>query len=207
MSTSQLSPYTQYYIRRLLRQYIASLNYPASGVGICAYFQQDLNDLLAKIYPSSQLKAKLRELELMVQHHQLSDTQLSDTEGSHPYRGSSDIEQKILWILDLRFLALLPALSLAVVPEPTSSRFHFMLKNEMHEGIRHSDDLFGKVLEFEADHNLPTYSLLLTLINQQIAFLLTVSEARHAIWVDLRSPIYYRLVEQSNQFEEFQLIA
>jgi len=202
MSTSKLSPYTQYYIRRLLRQYIGSLNYPPSGVGVCAYFQQDLNSLLAQIYPPNELKAKLRELELMVQHHQMSDS-----EGPHPYGSPSDIEQKILWILDLRFLALLPAMSLAIVPEPTSSRFHFMLKNEMHEGIRHTEDLFGKVLEFEAEHNLPTYSLLLTLINQQVEFLLTVSEARHAIWVNLRSPIYYRLVEQSNQFEDFQLIA
>ena len=202
MYTSQLSPYTQYYIRRLLRQYVASLNYPPSGIGISTYFQQDLNGLLAETYPQSQIQAKIHELELLVQHHQLSDA-----EGFCPYGTLSDIEQKILWILNLRFLALLPAMSLAIVPEETAAQFHFVLQDEMHEGIRHSDDLFGKVLEFEAEHNLQTYSLLLNLINQQVAFLLTVSELRHAIWVNLRSPIYYQLVQQSGGFEGLQQTA
>ncbi len=202
MVSLQLSPYTQYYVRRLLRQYVSLLNYPPTGVGICAYLQQDLNHLLANIYPQPQLRAKLHELELLVQHHQFSDT-----DAMQPHGTPSDIEQKILWLLDLRFLALLPAMSLSVVPEDDTPRFHFMLKGNMHEGLRHADDLYGKVLEFGAEHNLPTYSLLLTLINQQQAFLLTVSEQRHVIWVDLRSPSYYRLVEQSNQFEEFQKTA
>lgn len=199
MAFSSLSPYTQYYVRRLLRQYVGSLNYPSTGVGICTHLQQDLNELLAEIYPQPQLSAKLHELEMLVQHHQLSDA-----ETANPYGGSSEIEQKILWLLDLRFLALLPAISLAIVPEVCISRFHFMLHGTMHEGIRHADDLYGKVLEFGAEHELPTYSLLLTLINQQTAFLLTVSESRHVIWVDLRSPSYYRLVEQSSQVAEFR---
>ncbi|MBW4464986.1 MAG: hypothetical protein KME07_06040 [Pegethrix bostrychoides GSE-TBD4-15B] len=202
MAFSSLSPYTQYYIRRLLRQYVGSLNYPPTGVGICAYLQQDLNELLAEIYPQSQLNAKLHELDMLVQHHQLSGT-----EGANPYGGSSDIEQKILWLLDLRFLALLPAMSLSIVPEDEASRFHFMLRGNMHEGLRHADDLYGKVLEFGAEHELPTYSLLLTLINQQTAFLLTASKSRHVVWVDLRSPSYYRLMEQSSQAEELQKTA
>lgn len=199
MPFSSLSPYTQYYVRRLLRQYVGSLNYPPTGVGICAYLHQDLNELLAEIYPPPQLSAKLHELDMLVQHHQLSKT-----EGANPYGGSSDLEQKILWLLDLRFLALLPAMSPSIVPEDAASRFHFMLRGSMHEGLRHADDLYGKVLEFGAEHELPTYSLLLTLINQQTAFLLTVSESRHVIWVDLRSPSYYRLMEQSGQATEFQ---
>lgn len=200
--SSQLSPYTQYYIRRLLRQYVATLNYPPAGVGIRTYFQENLNELLANIYPALQLKAKLHELELLVQHHQLSEM-----DGLHPYGNQHDIEQKILWILDLRFLALLPALPLAIVPEDTTARFHFVLEDVMHEGIRHTDDLFGRVLEFGAEHNLQTYSLMLTLINQQVGFILTVSELRHAIWVNLRSPIYYRLVQQPNQLDGLQQIA
>ena len=202
MSTSQLSPYTQYYIRRLLRQYVGALNYPPSGVGVRPYFQQNLNALLASIYAQPQLKAKLHELQLLVQHHQLSEI-----EGQRPHGHRHDIEQKILWLLDLRFLALLPAMPLSIVPEDTTSQFHFVLEEAMRQGIRHADDLFGKVLEFGAEHNLQTYSLMLTLINQRVAFLLTVSESRHAIWVNLRSPLYYRLVRQNSQLDQFQQIA
>ncbi|MFM7423901.1 MAG: hypothetical protein ACKO7W_02665 [Elainella sp.] len=185
----QLSPYTQYYIRKLLRQYLNNLHYPVSGVGIAAYFQESIYQQLQRLYPSSiELRAKLHELEMLVQHHQMSDVE-------KPYRTESlfDIEQKILWILNLKFLALLTSLSLTVLPESEASLFHFVQDNRVKEGIRCLEDLYGMVFAFGAEHDLKIYPLLLSLIGQQIPFVFAVSEHRHSIWVSLRSPFYYSL--------------
>lgn len=183
-----LSPFTKYYIRKLLRQYISDLNYPRSGVGICSYFQTDLDQLLEQIYTHGlELRVKTQELEMLVHLHQLSDTNHS----TYPYANQAEIEQKILWILNLKFLALLPTMALTIAPEASTSLFHFVFDSRIHQGLRYSDELYGKVLEFGTEDSLQAYHLLFTLISQQIPPILTVSEHRHAVWVSLRSPTYY----------------
>lgn len=186
-----LSPYTQYYIRKLLRQYVSYFNYPLSGVGISAYFHTDLFQLLKRIYPKGfEFRVKVRELETLVYLHQNSDTNKL-----YPSENATDIEQKILWLLGLKFLALLPAMSVKIVPESAASLFHFVLDAQIHQGIRYIDELYGLVLEFQAEQNLQAYRLLLKLIDQKVPFILTVSESRHGIWVNLRSPTYYSLFQ------------
>jgi hypothetical protein len=187
-----LSPFTKYYIRKLLRQYVSDLNYPRSGVGISHYLQTDLDQLLRQIYTHDlELKIKTRELETLVHLHQLSDANSS----TYPYKDQTEIEQKILWLLNLKFLALLPAMVLTIAPETSTSIFHFVFDSQIHQGIRYSDELYGKVLEFGTEDNLQAYHLLFTLLNQRTPFILTVSELRHAVWVNLRSPIYYTFAQ------------
>lgn len=191
-----LSPFTKYYICKLLRQYISYLNYPASGVGISSCLQTDLNQLLTQIYPHSfELRSKIQELETLVQLHQGSET----NRNLYPYQNQAEIEQKILWILNLKFLALLPAMLLNVEPEAEVPLFHFVFDSRIHQGIRYSDELYGKVLEFETEDDLQAYHLLFTLINQQIPLVLTVSEFRHTVWVSLRSSIYYTFSQPAAQ--------
>lgn len=182
-----LSPFTQYYIRKLIRQYIGCLNYPLTGVGICTHFQTNLDQLLRQLYPQGfELRVKIQELETLVRLHQTNDA----SSNIYPYGNLAEVEQKILWILGLKFLALLPAMSLTVVPESSASLFHFVFDDHIQQGLRYSDELYGKALEFGKEHSLDAYRLLLRLINQQVPFVLTVSELRHAIWVSLRSSTY-----------------
>lgn len=189
----QLSPYTQYYVRKLLRQYVSYLNYPLSGVGVCTCFQLSLDQHLKQLYPKGfEFRVKVQELETLVRLHQSSDPNKM-----HPYENLSEIEQKILYILGLKFLALLPAMSLTVVSETSVSLFHFVLDQQIHQGMRYSDELYGKLLEFSTEHDLQTHRLLFTLMERHIPFVLTVSEFRHGIWVSLRSPTYYSLCQQN----------
>jgi hypothetical protein len=191
-----LSPFTKYYIRKLLRQYIGYLNYPRSGVGIYSYFQTDLDQLMQQIYPHDlELRVKIQELEMLVHLHQLSESNSS----TYPYENQGEIEQKILWILDLKFLALLPAIAVTIAPETSASLFHFVFDSRIHQGIRYSDELYGKVLEFGIDDSLQAYHLLFTLMDKQIPIILTVSELRHAVWVSLRSPTYYTFSQPAPQ--------
>jgi hypothetical protein len=188
----QLSPYTQYYIRKLLRQYVGYINYPLTGVGVCKFFQTDLDQLLRQLYPKGfEYSIKIQELETLIHLHQTSDPKKI-----HPYENLSEIEQKILWILGLRFLALLPSMPLTIVPEESVSLFHFVLDARLHQGIRYADELYGMVLESNAEQDLEAYRLLFQLADRQIPLILTVSEFRHRIWVSLRSPFYYSLFKQ-----------
>lgn len=187
-----LSPYVQYYVRKILRQYVACFNYPLAGIGICAHFQTNLNQLMRQLYSNEfELQLKVQELEALIHLHQHSNTNEASVRADLP-----EIEQKVLWILGLKFLALLPAMSMTVIAESAASLFHFVLDDELHQGIRYADELYGKAMEFGAEQDFATYRLLMTLINQQIPFILTVSEFRHAIWVSLRSPAYDTLIKQ-----------
>lgn len=193
-----LSPFIQYYVRKLLRQYIGCFNYPSSGIGVCAYFQTNLEHLLKQIYPKSfELKTKIQELETLVQLHQLSEPgKLS------PYGDTSEIESKIFAILGLKLLRLLSSLSLPIVPETSTSLFHFVLEEQIHQGIRYTDELYGLVLQFDREPDLQSHYLLRKLVDQQISFILTASEFRHGIWVSLRSPSYYSFCQQKHRVLE-----
>lgn len=194
----QLSPYTQYYVRKLLRRSVNLLNYPLTGVGISSYFQISVEQLLKRNYvQGSDLKAKVCELETLIQFHQSHDINRT-----YPYASSFEIERQILHILGLKFLVLLSTLSLTAVPETSAALFHFVLADHMHQGIRYCDDLYGLVREFGAEQDFASHHLLLKLRDQQIPFILTASEKRHGIWVSLRSPTYYKLRQPEPTFLE-----
>ncbi len=185
----QLSPYTQYYVRKLLRRSVNCLNYPLTGIGINSYFQNNVEQLLKRNYAKGHdLKVKVRELETLIQFHQSNDANRI-----YPYESLFEIEHQILEILGLKFLVLLSTLSLTTVPETSASLFHFVLADQMHQGIRYCDDLYGLVREFGAEQDFAAHHLLLKLRDQQIPFILTASDTRHGIWVSLRSPVYYKL--------------
>jgi hypothetical protein len=187
-----LSPYTQYYIRKLLRHYISTINYPLSGVGIDAYFQSDLLLVLKRVYSKAvELKAKLQELETLVHLHQTNDLNRI-----YPYKNLAEIEQNILWLLGLQFLSVLPSLSLSFVSEASAAVFHFVLEKQVQQGMRYADQLYGLVLEFQTEQSLQAAQLLISLTKRQVPFILTASEFRHGIWVNLRSPVYQNLLQR-----------
>lgn len=193
-----LSPFIQYYIRRLLRQYIGCLNYPSSGIGVYAYFQTNLEHLLKQIYPKGfEFKVKIQELETLVQLHQISEPGKIS-----PFGDRVEIESKIFSILGLKFLRLLSSLSLSIVPETSTSLFHFVLEEQIHQGIRYADELYGITRQFDGEPDLQVRYLLRKLVDQQIPFILTASEFRHGIWVSLRSPSYYSFCEQKTRVLE-----
>lgn len=88
----QLSPYTQYYVRKLLRRSVKRLNYPLTGVGISSYLQMSVEQLLKRNDANQgNLKAKIRELETLVQFHQRHGIHRTN-----PYENSVEIEHQIL---------------------------------------------------------------------------------------------------------------
>ena len=194
----QLSPYTQYYIRKLLRQYVGHVHPPLLEASIQSYFHTDLAQLLKQLYPQGfEYSLKIQELQMLVQLHQASDPNKIS-----PYENLAEIERKIFWILNLRVLALIQARSLTIVPESTTALFHFVLDQQVHQGIRHADELYGKVLEFSLEQDQQAYYLLLELIEQRTPFIMTQSELSYGIWVGLRSDAYNSFSNRQAQLEK-----
>jgi hypothetical protein len=190
----KLSSYIQYYLRQVLCRYAHFLNYPMSGVGLWPYLQTDINQHLQQLYPNDiDLHSKVRELEKLVELHRKVDA----TAFCAP-QNLSQIEQRVLWLLGLKFLGLLPMLSLSVVPEP-STTFRFLLNDSIYEGVHHANCLYGHAFEFGTEYNLQACYFLFTLRSKQIPFLFTVSKARHGIWLDLRSSAYHEIVQPSQR--------
>ncbi len=187
----KISSYQQYYVRKVLCRYANQFHYPVSGIGLQPCLQLEINSLLKQLYPiESDLYPKIYELEKLIDlHHKASRAILA-------FPNILQIEQRILWLLGLKFLAILSTLPVPMIPEASGSVFHFVLGNQLYQGIRYADELYGKIVTFEADYNLFACQLIFTLSAQKISFITTVSDIQHGIWVNLRSPLYFTLVSK-----------
>lgn len=175
----QLSLYEQYYVRKLLRHYIKHLNYPIFGVAVCTYFHANLNQLLRRIETGTYI---IQDLRALIRFHQ------SVKETTSSASQQIEIEQKILWMLGLKFLVLVANTSTVIISESSTSRFKFVLNGQIHCGICYSNELYGMCLKFGAELDFSASRLLIMLINRSIPFVLTASDQQHTIWVSLRSP-------------------
>jgi hypothetical protein len=191
----QLSPFTQYYIRKLLNHYIESLNHAATVKdNVNVYLRSDLNELLSNLYPmESEVTRKMQELEVLVRLHQ----DCGDTSVYH-YESLCKLEQKIFWLLGLKIGSILSSRSLPVTPEYTGTLFRFYQAGQIHEGMRYENELYGLVQVFKVEYRLRSYQIILALTEQRIPFILAVSKSRYSIWVSLRSPTYLMLLNQAS---------
>jgi len=186
----KVSSYTQYYVRKLLKRQVSQLGYPHSGIGLRNYLWADITSLLEQQYSQNELPMRVQELEKLIELH---------AKVKMAFQASynlTQIEQKILWLLGLKFLALLSDMALEIVPEVAVTRFQFLLEQRTQQGMRYRNRLYGQVLEFGADYDLAACRLLFMLNSRQVPFWLTASEVRHSIWIDLCSPMYLWLLNQ-----------
>lgn len=185
----KLSSYTQYYIRKLLQQLADRFGYPHTGVGLQNSLQADLDLLLSQRCSQIEIPQRVQELERLVELH---------CKAKLPFQASSSlvqIEQKIFWLLGLKFFALLPDITVEVMPEGAVACFNFLLNQQLCRGMQYQGRLYGQVLEFGADYDLAACRLLFMLNGCQIPFQITASEVRHRVWIDLRFPTYRLLLK------------
>jgi hypothetical protein len=190
----QLSLFTQYYIRRLLRRYTDSLNYSIlEKTNVEACFQTNLNHILSQLYPvEPELTFKTQEIETLVRIHQGVETF-----GNSRYENLFEVEQQICRLLGLRLL-ILTSTDLTPVPENAAALFRFFLGGKIWEGIRYGNELYGLVRAFKTEHECRACQRTLALSEQEIPSILTISNSRYGIWINLRSPAYPS-VAQSRQ--------
>ncbi|MBF2072629.1 MAG: hypothetical protein IGS50_02540 [Synechococcales cyanobacterium C42_A2020_086] len=183
-SSRQLSSFTQYYIRKLLRQRLKMLDSPRlQPLGLERYFSQDLNVILHNA-GASQRSTLIEQINTLVQLH------LKHQQESHNGYLLAELEQRLFALLGVWLPGAypLPATQPTLVQEEAGAVFRFFLNGRLRQGIRYGQELYGWVAEC-----LPTAvngltPFLSSLAQQQVPFVLTVSSRRYAIWISLRSP-------------------
>ena len=191
MDNLRFDSFSQYYIRKLLRQYIkAPHSRISTATNISRYFNTNLDLLVADtcLIPTD-LPNKLQELEMLIQvHHQTP---------SHEHATLFGLEQKILSLVGLKLYSLEPPMLLELVEEQQVSRFKFIFKQEIRRGARYRNEIYGFFLESKFENDPRTLKLIFVLLELNIPFIVTHSPKHYAVWLNLRSPAYSTLINDN----------
>jgi hypothetical protein len=171
----ELSPLTQYYLRKLLNQAVEP-------------HHRKTIDLVKSKGVEPELR---RELETLARHYQTLETQLA-----YQNENLIDVKRRIFRILGLTMDPLLPSAIPTVVPEPIQSLFRFFQHGHICEGMHFDQDVYGLIRQYGLVQRQHAYQVAWALTDQKVPFILTVSEVRYSIWVCLRSPTYAVLMHQ-----------
>jgi hypothetical protein len=181
-----LSPLSQYYLRKLLNR----AGDPSQPEGI-----PDVSETphrVMELLKSRPLEAPARrELETLIRHYQNLETQLS-----HQNESLTEVKRRIFRILGLRINALMPSEIPTVVSEPGRSLFRFFQQGALREGLIYENDVYGLIRQYSLIQRQQAYQVAWALTDQKVPFILTASEARYGLWICLRSPTYAVLSHQ-----------
>lgn len=186
-----LSSFTQYYIRKLLRQQLKDVDerVPCTPE-IYAYFHLDLNQILSESGTTTQdACVTIQKIETLVQaHHD------QKTSGLYDHPSLFRLEQEIFELLGLRLYSSAPAVLLKVVKEKAAFPFNFFFQTQLCKGIRHKNKIYGLILQSKLKYDPHFYQLIAILLEQEIDFLVTASYNHQAVWINLKSPAYAALI-------------
>jgi hypothetical protein len=191
-----LSSFTQYYIRKLLRQQLKSVDgrVPCSPE-IYRYLQADLNQILAESSATIEENFVVaQKIEALVQAHR--ERQSS---GLYDHQFLFKLEQEIFELIGLRLYLTTPAILLRVVEETAVCPFNFFLHRHLCKGIRHKNRMYGLALIAKPKYDPYLHQLIALFMEQEIDFLLTASHHHHALWINLKSPAYVAFINYGSR--------
>jgi hypothetical protein len=183
----QLSSFTQYYIRKLLRQYLKKIKYQVvERASVYHYLTTDLDAVLQQAgLTVDEIATTMTQIETLVgMHHQLV------VQKQHTSPGLVQIEEKLFELIGLRLQSFVPPSRWVQIQEDKVSCFKFFWAGEMRDGIRYQNTLYGLILESKFKYDLQLYQLISALSKADIATVLTQSPHRYAVWIDLQSSAY-----------------
>jgi hypothetical protein len=196
----RLSSFTQYYIRKLLRQHLRTFDSRLSYYReLSAQFSTDLNSLVIDTCTHlSELPGKLCLLNTLVKVHYEQANDAADR------LALFKLKQQIFELLGIRILTDSVPL-LKVVNPSRCPPFTFFLKNKLRQGVRYQNELYGLVVEISRRFNIALHQLVLNLISADIPFVVTDTPEHIAIWVSLRSDVYMALVSEESDLDDIAL--
>jgi hypothetical protein len=190
----QLSPFTHYYVHKLLREYIDSFNcLRVESMSSHPNSQVDLNKAMCGLYPEQKERFnKFKELEFLTAFCQEME------KDKYQQESVGQIKQQIFQLLGFNLIAIWPEQAPTILPEESAHRFCVYQADSVRECVRHDNEFYGLAHNFEKADRLQAYQFAWALVKQEIPAILTVSAARYVIWVRLRSPAYTQLSKQGN---------
>jgi hypothetical protein len=198
----QLSPFTQYYTRKLIQEYLESRRYPLQS-RICPQdcMQINLYRVLSHLYPNPlEAQAKIDELEALVAVcRTLEASSVKNQDNLNKFK------RRVIQLLGLRLGEMLPTGSLRRIPEQWGTVFRFYTENQVREGFNYENEFYGLVQQFKPSQLLQICQLTYVLLHHQIPFIITRSEKRYGIWIHMKSPAYLTFLKQGQHVVSLHL--
>ena len=181
-----LSPFAQYYVRKLLRQNVdrVSHSFP-EDLYSSVFTKLNLNRILAYQYQTqSELSIKVWELETL--------TNVCQELEKNQYNQDNliEVKERIFQLLGFKMGVALPSKLPKIIQEKILSPFYFYSEETVLEAVTYECEIHGLVKQLDIAQRLQAYQLSWALSAKDIPHLMTASSSRVAIWIRLRSPTY-----------------
>jgi hypothetical protein len=179
-----LSPSANYEIRRILKDYVKSLDICPSQI-LRVSETVDFDRLLRNLYPRKfEMASRVRNLEMMTGLYR----QISGFRSAEQVT-TKELQRRIFQILGIGFGfddEKIPAIMLA-----TEVRvFPFFSEGEVREAMTFRHKFYGKIDEAAVGDSSELYKLAMLLLEKGFACLILSSPGSYSLWVLLRSPVY-----------------
>ncbi len=187
-----LSPFAQYYVRKLLRQNVDRASHSSSKASLdSVVIKLDFNQVLSDLYQTKpELTTKIWELEALTQICQELEKNHYDQDNL------TEVKKRIFDLLGFKAGIVFPSKLPTILQEKPLSPFRFYGADTISEAVTYEGEIYGLVKQLDLSHRLQAYQLSWALSAKDISLLLTTSASRLAIWIRLRSPSYSVLRDQ-----------
>jgi hypothetical protein len=193
-----VSPFTQYFVRKLLRRYLAQPQSLTPYLKVADPDRSDLTKVLRSLCANEQkFQLLLYELESLVETHTRLESQQSRHSPTVLQAELARIELRIQQLLGLRLSHLLPQRLPKLLPENATQPFRFCWGKQVQSGVFHHDQFYGLLQRWQPGAQLQAYQMAWTLAQRDVVCLLTRSTDQYALWINLKNPTATVLLQQS----------
>jgi hypothetical protein len=175
----QLSPFTQYFVRKLLRHYLEQWQRTPVVNSIRDVGGIDVARVFRGLY-GEQVAARVYELEALIALYGELEQQGRDS------MALEQMERQILQLLGLRLGGMLPTMLPRTVQESQIRRFRFWRGGGVREAM-YCDQVFYGLVKTQGGGRLEMQRMAWALAQQEVVCMLSQGEGAVCLWVSLRS--------------------
>jgi hypothetical protein len=187
----EISPFTQYFVRRLLRHYLEQWKRLPMIASVQDAGCMDVNRVLRGLYHGEgTVEAQIHTLESLITMYGDLERQAWNREMLDP------LEKQILKLLGLRLGEILPTSLPRIVAEAKVLPFKFCLSEVLQEGIYYDREFYGRVRTHEWVGHLQMQRMAWALAQQKVACMLVQEKSGMSLWVNVRSPAANTLMQR-----------
>ncbi|MBE9032848.1 hypothetical protein IQ266_24230 [filamentous cyanobacterium LEGE 11480] len=195
-----MSPFTQYFVRKLLRRYLAQPQSLMPYLKVADPGQSDLAQVLRGLCHSEQsFQVLLYELESLIESHSRLEANQARYSPATVNDELVQIEQKVEQLLGLRLGRLLPERLPRLLPEAEGQAFQFCLGSQVQSGICYREHFYGLLQRWPLASQLHAYQTAWTLAQRGVACMVTRSPQEYTVWINLKSPSSTVLLQQGQR--------
>jgi hypothetical protein len=197
LSGVPLSPFTQYFVRKLLRRYLAQPQSLTPYLKVADPDRADLAKVLRSLCGSDQkFNVLLYELEALIDAYSKLESNQSRFSPTTVKAELNRLELQIQHLLGLRLGQLLPRRLPQLLPEIEGQGFQFCWGKRTQAGIVHHGQFYGLLQQWQHDAQLQAYQLAWTLAQRDVVCMITRSPQHYSVWINLKSPAASTLLHQ-----------